>query len=48
MKNRYGKIIFGLIVAIIVTASLFPFYYAVVSSFKGGSDLFTVEYWPSR
>lgn len=48
MKNRYGKIIFGLIVAVIVTASLFPFYYAVVSSFKGGSDLFTVEYWPAR
>jgi ABC-type sugar transport system, permease component len=48
MKNRYGKIIFGLIVAVIVTASLFPFYYAVVSSFKGGSDLFTVEYWPSN
>ncbi len=48
MKNRYGKIIFSLIVAVIVTASLFPFYYAVVSSFKGGSDLFSVEYWPSN
>lgn len=48
MKTRFGKPVFCVIAAVIVTASLFPFYYAIVSSFKGGADLFKVEYWPSR
>lgn len=48
MKSKYGKYVFGLIVVVIVTVSLFPFYYAVVSSFKDGADLFKVEYLPSR
>ncbi|MCC8167290.1 MAG: carbohydrate ABC transporter permease [Planctomycetes bacterium] len=47
MRSTTGKAVFAIIVAIIVTASLFPFYYAVISSLKGGADLFKVEYWPS-
>ncbi|MGE0705363.1 MAG: carbohydrate ABC transporter permease, partial [Vicinamibacterales bacterium] len=27
---------------------LFPFYYAVLTSFESGSDLFTVSYWPTE
>ncbi len=30
------------------TFALFPFYWTIVSSLKTGSDLFNVEYWPSR
>lgn len=48
MKKGWGKLLFGLIVVVIVTVSLFPFYYAVVSSFMGSGDLFTVEYLPSK
>ncbi len=48
MKSKRAKYVFGLIVLIIVTVSLFPFYYAIISSLKGGADLFTVEYFPSR
>ncbi len=48
MKNRKFQIVFAALVAIIVTVSLFPFYYAVISSLKGGADMFLVEYLPSR
>lgn len=48
MKATRGTIALGLIVAAIVTAALFPFYYAVISSLKSGADLFKVEYWPGR
>lgn len=47
MRSTTGKAVFAIIVAAIVTMSLFPFYYAVISSLKGGADLFKVEYWPS-
>jgi trehalose/maltose transport system permease protein len=39
---------FYLLVALIVVYSLFPFYWAIVSSLKSGSDLFTIEFWPSK
>jgi trehalose/maltose transport system permease protein len=39
---------FWLLVAVIALFSLFPFYYAVISSFRSGADLFTVAYWPER
>ncbi len=48
MKSTTWKTGFAVLVIIIVTASLFPFYYAVISSLKGGADLFTAEYWPAR
>ena len=34
-------------VAAIVLISVFPFYYAIITSFKSGTDLFQVTYWPS-
>ncbi len=46
MKNKPFRIFFAILVAVIVTVSLFPFYYAVISSFRDGADLFSVEYWP--
>lgn len=47
-KRKTLRILFALLVAAVVTASLFPFYYAVVSSLKDGASLFSVEYWPAR
>jgi len=39
---------FWLLVVAIVLVSTFPLYYALVSSFKSGSALFQVSYWPER
>src|SRR5690606_40307418 len=40
----------GLAIACIVLAVflLFPLYYAVLTSFKAGSELFRVDYWPTE
>lgn len=38
--------LFYLLVLFIVVESVFPFYYAVLTSFKTGTDLFRVSYWP--
>jgi len=37
---------FWLLVALILAYSLFPFYYAVITSLKTGSELFTIDYLP--
>ena len=37
---------FYLAVAVIIFVSVFPFYYAILTSFKSGTDLFRVSYWP--
>lgn len=42
------RIGFWLLVVAIGLFSIFPFYYAVISSFRSGSDLFKVAYWPER
>lgn len=39
---------FYLLVAIIVVISVFPFYYAIITSFKSGTALFEASYWPSN
>ncbi|MDB5527636.1 MAG: carbohydrate transporter permease [Devosia sp.] len=38
--------LFYLLVIFIVVESVFPFYYAILTSFKTGTDLFRVSYWP--
>ena len=38
---------FYLLVAVIVVVAVFPFYYAIVTSFKSGTALFEVDYWPT-
>jgi trehalose/maltose transport system permease protein len=37
---------FFALVAVIVLYAVFPFYYAIISSLKSGSDLFRVDYFP--
>ncbi len=41
------RIGFWLLVAFIVFMSVFPFYYAIVTSFKKPSEIFQVSYWPT-
>lgn len=42
----FKSISFYLLVLVIVTFSVFPFYYAIVTSFSTGTALFSVHYWP--
>jgi trehalose/maltose transport system permease protein len=46
MRRVLAKTGFWLLVAVIVLFALFPFYYAVVTSFRSGTDLFRVAYIP--
>ena len=41
------KTAFYALVVFIVVVSIFPFYYAILTSFKSGTDLFRVTYWPT-
>lgn len=46
MKRLLGWTAFYLLVAAIILYAVFPFYYAIVTSLKAGSQLFSVEYFP--
>ena len=46
LKRLIGRIAFYLFLAVIVVYTVFPFYWAIVSSLKAGSDLFQVDFWP--
>jgi trehalose/maltose transport system permease protein len=35
-------------VLLIVVIAVFPFYYAIITSFKTGTGLFEVDYWPTE
>ncbi len=45
-KRLLGQIGLYFLVAIIVIYAVFPFYYAILSSLKSGSELFQVNYFP--
>jgi trehalose/maltose transport system permease protein len=38
---------FYLLVVVIVVISIFPFYYAIITSLKSGTALFRIDYWPT-
>ncbi len=46
MKRMFGMFGFYLLVAVVILYTVFPFYYAIVSSLKSGSQLFSVNYFP--
>ncbi len=46
IKQVVGRIAFYLFLALIIFYTVFPFYWAIVSSLKPGSELFTVDFWP--
>jgi trehalose/maltose transport system permease protein len=41
------RVLFYALVVAIVVISVFPFYYAIITSLKSGTDLFRVSYWPT-
>ena len=41
------SVLFYALVVLIVVLSVFPFYYAILTSFKSGTDLFRITYWPT-
>jgi trehalose/maltose transport system permease protein len=41
------RVLFYLMVIAIVVISIFPFYYAILTSFKSGTDLYRITYWPT-
>jgi len=47
-RRIVGRTLFYLLVAVIVVYTIFPFYWAVVSSLKEGSALYTVEPFPAH
>ncbi|WP_029074530.1 carbohydrate ABC transporter permease [Kaistia adipata] len=44
--NLTKQTAFYALVLLIVFISVFPFYYAILTSFKSGTDLFRIDYWP--
>ena len=48
MRRALANFGFWLLVAVIAVFSLFPFYYAVITSFRSGTALFSVAYLPDR
>ena len=45
---KYTKwVLFYALVVFIVVVSVFPFYYAILTSFKSGTALFQINYWPT-
>jgi trehalose/maltose transport system permease protein len=48
MMKYVWTTLFYLLVAVIVIVSVFPFYYAIITSFKTGAGLFVVDYFPTN
>ena len=46
IRHALGRAGFYLLIAAIIFYAVFPFYWAVVSSLKTGSAIFSVEFWP--
>jgi trehalose/maltose transport system permease protein len=46
LRDIVWKTLFYAFVVVIVIFAVFPFYYAIVTSFSTGSALFQVHYWP--
>ncbi len=47
-QNLIKTVAFYALVVVIVVFSVFPFYYAIVTSFKTGTALFVVDYFPKK
>jgi trehalose/maltose transport system permease protein len=45
-RSIINNVAFYALVVVIVVFSVFPFYYAIITSFATGTELFTVHYWP--
>jgi len=47
VRRLVGRVGFYLLLALIVFYTVFPFYWAIVSSLETGSALFQVDFWPT-
>jgi trehalose/maltose transport system permease protein len=47
-RKLLGQVAFYLFLALIIFYTVFPFYWAIVSSLKSGSELFNVDFWPPQ
>jgi trehalose/maltose transport system permease protein len=47
-RKLLGRVAFYLFLALIIFYTVFPFYWAIVSSLKSGSELFNVDFWPPQ
>jgi trehalose/maltose transport system permease protein len=48
MLKLIGNVLFYALLLVIIVVSVFPFYYAIITSFKSGTALFEVTYWPTQ
>ncbi|MGF1623773.1 MAG: carbohydrate ABC transporter permease [Alphaproteobacteria bacterium] len=48
MEALRKKIAFYTLIVAIILFSVFPFYYAIITSFKTGTGLFSIDYWPTQ
>jgi trehalose/maltose transport system permease protein len=48
LRRLAGRVLFALLLAAIALYTVFPFYWAIVSSLKSGSALFTAEIFPAE
>ncbi|MEO8667652.1 MAG: carbohydrate ABC transporter permease [Bauldia sp.] len=48
LSRLVGNILFYLLVLVIIVFAVFPFYYAILTSFKTGTALFEIDYWPKQ
>jgi trehalose/maltose transport system permease protein len=48
MLKLIGNVLFYVLLLVIIVVSVFPFYYAIITSFKSGTALFEVTYWPTQ
>ncbi len=47
LQRIVGRTLFYLLVLVIIVFAVFPFYYAILTSFKTGTALFQINYWPT-
>ncbi len=47
LQRIIGRVLLYALVAVIILFAVFPFYYAIVTSFKSGTSLFRVDYLPT-
>lgn len=45
LRRGLARVGFGCLLTLILLFTVFPFYYAILTSFKSGSELFSVDYW---
>jgi trehalose/maltose transport system permease protein len=46
-KRLLGRVGFYLLLAVIIFYTVFPFYWAIISSLEAGTALFQVDFWPT-